>query len=247
MLKKSFSCSYRRLNKKYSRASALLCALLLLPIAAQATSIELPQLHIQAKGEVTAEPDMAMVSIAVNITEKTAQAAKKASDEAISLLLTRLENMHVARADIQTANLQLQPKYQYGPESEPKVIGYQALRDVLLTVRDLSQLNSILDGALTDGLNLVNNIRLTSSKQAELKQQATLAAIENAKQQAALIATGFNLQVDSVWQISYQPASTRPPELLRMATSAGIDTSYQDSQITVQDSLEVTFKLRPKP
>lgn len=225
--------------------ASIVSAMAALSPFALADTPSFPHLETVGVGEVTVQPDMATINVAVSLDRTTAQAAKKASDDAIAALLGRLEGMGIARKDIESANLSLQPQYSYPKNGEPKLTGYRATRNVSVTVRELASLNDILDGALADGLNRVNTISFSSSKEDEYKEQARMAAIADAKAKAASLAKGFGEPLGGVWQISYMTESPVRPIMMRMAAEAVSNTnaSYQDAEITIRDQVEVIYAL----
>lgn len=231
--------------KKHLIASLVGATLALTSPILMAATPDFPHLETVGVGEVVAQPDTAMVDVAVSLTRTTAQAAKQASDDAVAALLARLEKMGVARNDIDSANLDLQPQYSYPKNSEPKLTGYRANRTVTITVNALPTLNKILDGALADGLNRVNNIRFTSSKEAELKEQARMAAIADAKAKAESLAKGFGESLAGIWEIRYVSTAPVRPVMLRMAAEAVSDVgaSYENAEITIRDQVEVVYAL----
>ncbi|PKF51673.1 oxidative stress defense protein [Enterovibrio nigricans] len=229
--------------KKHLIATLFSATLALSPLASAATP-DFPHLETVGVGEVVATPDTATINIAVSLKRTSSKAAKQASDDAIVALLTRLEHMGLSKKDVESANLSLQPQYSYPKNGEPKLTGYQANRNVSVTVRDLTHLNTILDGALSDGINRVNNISFSSSKEKALKEQARMAAIADAKEKASSLAKGFGEELAGVWEIRYMADTPSRPVMLRMAAEArNVDASYMDAEITIRDRVEVVFEL----
>lgn len=202
--------------------------------------------HIEVigNGEVSVKPDMATINIAVALTRKTAKEAKQASDKAIASLLLRLKEIGVAENDIQSANISLRAEYIYPKNQSPKLHGYHANRDVVVRVRELNQLNNILDGALADGLNRINGIRLGSSKELQLKAQARSKAIEDAINKAKQLAQGFNQEIAGVWQIQYLNHMPVPGYRMLKSENAGNNLGYVDANINISDSVNVIFRLQ---
>ncbi|CZF83772.1 26 kDa periplasmic immunogenic protein precursor [Grimontia celer] len=229
--------------KKHLIASLVGAAIALSSPFVSAATPDFPHLETIGVGEVVDQPDTATVDVAVSLTRTSAQAAKKASDDAVATLLERLEKMGIARKDIESANLNLQPQYSYPKNSEPKLNGYRATRNVTVTVSDLSRLNRVLDGALADGLNRVNGISFSSSKEAELKEQARMAAIADAKAKAESLAKGFGESLAGVWEIRYMTSTPVRPTMMRMAEASNVAASYNDAEITIRDQVEVVYAL----
>lgn len=211
---------------------------------AAAADVAVPHLETIGSGEVTAQPDMAEFSVAVEETRSTAKEAKQAVDKAVTAFVERLQAKGVDRSDIQSANISLQPQYHYPKDKKPELTGYRASRHITVTVRELDQLNTYLDNALGDGINRINNIQLKVSNEAEYLEQARQAAIKDAMDKAESLAKGFGEKIDGVWRITYQVSHPRPV-MMRMAMDAAPETAatYQDAQITIRDRVEVVFKL----
>ncbi|WP_028022950.1 oxidative stress defense protein [Enterovibrio calviensis] len=229
--------------KKHLIATLLGAAVTLSPFAAIA-SPDFPHLQTVGVGEVIATPDMANIDVAVSLNRTSAQAAKKASDNAIAALVERLQKMGIADKDIDSANLSLQPQYSYPKNSEPKLTGYRATRTVTVTVNDLDNLNRVLDGALADGINRVNGIAFSSSKEAELKEKARMAAIADAQAKAKSLAKGFGETLAGVWEIRYVDQSPIRPVMMRMAEAAAdVSATYKDAEITIRDRVDVVYAL----
>ncbi|PKH55569.1 oxidative stress defense protein [Shewanella sp. Choline-02u-19] len=233
-----------------SSLAALISALVLsASITAPALAADISFAHLETIGtsNILAEADMAEINVEVVIKAETAKAAKVESDIAVAKFIERLEKAGVSSKLIQSANINLQPQYHYEKDQPNKLIGYSASRRVTVTVVDLTNLNSILDTALEEGINRINHIALKSSKEAHYLQQARLAAIKDAQHKAAELAQGFGEELDGVWQIRYFDQRPVQPVMMRMnaeSDSYNVPKSYQQGQVTIQDRVEVTYRLK---
>lgn len=209
-------------------------------------NVSVPHLQTTGHGEVTAQPDMAVFSVAVEELRPTAKAAKEAADKAATAFVDRLLKEGLDRSQIQSANINLQPQYHYPKDQEPELKGYRASRYITVTVNSLDKLNTYLDNALGDGINRINNIELKVSNEKEYQDQARQAAVKDAMEKAKSLAEGFGEKLDGVWQINYQTSYPRPV-MMRMAMDAPAmekSMGYQDTQIVIRDQVDVTFKLQ---
>ncbi|WP_415720013.1 oxidative stress defense protein [Photobacterium ganghwense] len=209
-------------------------------------NVSVPHLQTTGHGEVTAQPDMAVFSVAVEELRPTAKAAKEAADKAVTAFVDRLLKEGLDRSQIQSANINLQPQYHYPKDQEPELKGYRASRYITVTVNSLDKLNTYLDNALGDGINRINNIELKVSNEKEYQDQARQAAVKDAMEKAKSLADGFGEKLDGVWQINYQTSYPRPV-MMRMAMDAPAmekSMGYQDTQIVIRDQVDVTFKLQ---
>lgn len=231
--------------KKRIIIATLLTATSLLSPATLANIPDVPHLETFGISEIVTSPDMAEINISVTLNRATAKEAKNASDNAIADLLTRLDKIGIEKKDIESANLSVQPQYSYPKNTSPILTGYQATRNVSITIRDLNNLNTVLDGALTDGLNQINNISFSSSLEAKLKLEARMLAIKDAKSKAASLAQSFDQQIAGVWKIRYMNQSPVRPLMMRMSSDTNsINASYSDAKITIFDRVEVIFTIK---
>lgn len=231
------------MKKQWLPVTVLLVSPLLgvsLPLAAQ----ERPLLETVGVSQIEAEPDMAEVQIAVTVKAATAAKVKQQADKAVVAFIQRLQELGVNKQAISSANLNLTPQYRYPKEQEPQLVGYRASRNVTLNL-SLEQLNPVLDQALQQGMNKVQQIKLKSSKAAELKLKARDEAVADAKRKAKALAKGFNTKLDGIWSICYfeqTPVSTLKVDRMQMMESAS-DQSYQYGSVKFSDRVEVSYKL----
>lgn len=225
--------------------AVVLGASTLVSAGAMAADVSFPHLETTGVGEVSAQPDMAVFSVEVTENRKTAKEAKEAVDKAVAAFNERLKQQGVERGDIESANITLRPEYHYQKDKKPELIGYRASRHITVTVKKLDHLNKYLDGALGDGINTINNIQLKVSNEERFIEQARQAAIKDAIAKAESLASGFDVDLDGIWNISYR-ASVPVPMMMRtmaMDASSNIEASYQDAKIVIRDRVDVVFRL----
>ncbi|MEC4724454.1 oxidative stress defense protein [Shewanella sp. D64] len=228
-------------------ASTFISASLFAAPALQANEADFPHLETVGVSQLIVAADMAEINVEVTIKDKTAKGAKALSDKAVAKFIERLKAAGIAQTDIQSANLNLQPQYHYQKDKPAELTGYNASRQITVTVKELSRLNNILDSALEEGINRINNIALKTSKESEYIAKARQAAIIDAQSKAKSLAQGFGVKIDSVWDIRYFAQHPVQPVMLRMnAASSSFDAAetYQQGQVTFTDRIEVVFKLK---
>lgn len=219
--------------------------------AMTASANELPNgPHIVTSGtaSVDAVPDIATLAIEVNIAAKDAASAKKQADDRVAQYLTFLDQNGVAKKDIRSANLRTQPDYDY-QNGKSILKGYQAVRMVEVTLRELDKLNALLDGALKAGLNEIRSVSLGVAKPEAYKDQARKAAIDDAVRQAQELASGFKGTLGPVYSVRYHVSNYQPSPMVRMmkadAASTTAQESYEQATIQFDDQVDVVFELEP--
>ncbi|MCX8966262.1 oxidative stress defense protein [Erwinia psidii] len=208
--------------------------------------------HIVTSGQASVEaiPDIATLSIEVNVSSGEAAEAKKQADARVAQYFDFLAKNGIEKKDISAANLRTQPEYDYLKDGKSQLKGYRAVRQVQVILRQLDKLNGLLDGALKSGLNEIRSVDLGVSEPARYRDKARQAATEDAIQQAGALAKGFNAKLGPVWSIRYHVANYQPMPVSRMfktadaAPMASAAQTYEQQSIHFDDQVDVVFELQ---
>lgn len=218
-------------------------------MSAQASELpEGPHVVTSGTASVDAVPDIATLSIEVNVAAKDAVTAKKQADERVAQYLTFLELNQISKKDIRSANLRTQPDYDY-QNGKSILKGYRAVRTVEVTLRQLDKLNPLLDGALKAGLNEIRSVSLGVAQPDSYKDKARQAAIKDAIHQAQELAEGFNSKLGPVYSVRYHVSNYQPSPMVRMmkadAAPSNAQETYEQATIQFDDQVDVVFQLEP--
>ncbi|EHG6158834.1 oxidative stress defense protein [Escherichia fergusonii] len=218
-------------------------------MSAQASELpEGPHVVTSGTASVDAVPDIATLSIEVNVAAKDAATAKKQADERVAQYLTFLELNQISKKDIRSANLRTQPDYDY-QNGKSILKGYRAVRTVEVTLRQLDKLNPLLDGALKAGLNEIRSVSLGVAHPDSYKDKARQAAIKDAIHQAQELAEGFNSKLGPVYSVRYHVSNYQPSPMVRMmkadAAPSNAQETYEQATIQFDDQVDVVFQLEP--
>ncbi|BES19326.1 MULTISPECIES: oxidative stress defense protein [Escherichia] len=218
-------------------------------MSAQASELpEGPHVVTSGTASVDAVPDIATLSIEVNVAAKDAATAKKQADERVAQYLTFLELNQISKKDIRSANLRTQPDYDY-QNGKSILKGYRAVRTVEVTLRQLDKLNPLLDGALKAGLNEIRSVSLGVAQPDSYKDKARQAAIKDAIHQAQELAEGFNSKLGPVYSVRYHVSNYQPSPMVRMmkadAAPSNAQETYEQATIQFDDQVDVVFQLEP--
>lgn len=221
-------------------------------VAVPALAIDVPNKpHISTSGRglVEVTPDMAILNIVVELTASKASDAKQQVDQRVARYFDFLQQQGVAKQDIDAANINTQPQYDYSKQSKPILTGYQATRQITVKVRQVDKLNDLLNGALKQGLNEIRSVTPQVSDPARYQQQARDLAIKDAIAQGRALAAGFGDTLGPVWSIDYnaRAVAVRPePRVYGLAKSSADTTeqqTYQKNAISFDDKVNVVFEL----
>ncbi|MEM5774567.1 MAG: SIMPL domain-containing protein, partial [Anaerolineaceae bacterium] len=133
---------------------------------------QIPQLAVNGNGQVYIVPDLAYINIGVHSEADDVQTALSENNTQAQAIRQTLTSMGVADEDIQTTAFNVYPTQQYDPMGQPLGLKYVVDNSVLVTVRDLSNLGSLLDSAVQSGANTINSITFDANDKAAAYTQA---------------------------------------------------------------------------
>lgn len=185
-------------------------------LSAVAADSQTRKLSVSAAGTVTAEPDIAIVSLGVVNEAKTARAALDANTKAMGALIDELVSQGIAKKDLQTSNFSVQPRYVYpkrsndGQQRPPRIVGYTVSNQLTAIVRKLDKLGDVLDKAVSTGSNQIHSLRFSIDKPGPLRDEARKLAVKRAIAKARLLADAAGVTLGPILTMS-ESGGQRPP------------------------------------
>jgi uncharacterized protein YggE len=156
-----------------------------------------PAAGVVTTGDATVKvrPDIAIITVGVTAQAATAADAQSQAAERVARILERAKQLGIADQDTKSAGYSIQPQYAYGPNQAPKITGYQATQQVVLTYRKVDQAGKALDTLVqNDGAtNASLQFALENAKAAQADARAKAVADARAKAQAMADAAGVRL------------------------------------------------------
>jgi uncharacterized protein len=235
----------------------LLAALMLgaatLPAAADAQQASITQtiagtrLDINAVGEVTRVPDVAIISAGVVSRSPTATAALQDAANRMGRVLAALKRAGVADRDIQTSSVNLNAEYRYPENQAPQLVGYTATNTVTVRFRDIRSSGKILDALVGEGANQISGPNLVVDKPEAALDEARAKAIAVGRARADLYARSLGMRVARVVSMSESggyAVPPPPPMPMMMARGERDSTSIQPGEQKLQVNLAMTFELQ---
>lgn len=157
-----------------------------------------------ASGTVEAEPDLAVVQVAVVQRADSANAARQALANNVSRLRTALAANGIADDQLRTVAYFIDEDVEFTDEGERIVHGYVATQAFEIELPNVSRAGPIIDIAVNEGATRVEGVTFTLSddRQRQLRTEALGVAMENARADADAVAAGANLTVTGVHSVS---------------------------------------------
>ena len=223
-----------------------------LPSAASAQQSTITQtiagtrLDINATGEVSRVPDVAVISAGVVSRSTTASGALQDTANRMQRVLAALRRAGVQDRDIQTSNVNLNPEYKYENNQAPQLVGYTATNNVSIRFRDIRSSGAILDALVAQGANQINGPSLTVDKPDAALDEARMKAIAAGRARAELYARSLGMRVVRVVSINESGGGYPPPPMPMYARAQAADakTEIEPGEQKLQVSLAMTFELQ---
>ena len=234
--------------------ATLLVGAAILPSAAAAQQATITQtvtgtrLDVNASGEVTRVPDLAIISAGVVTKATTAGSALQQAATRMQRVRAALKAAGVEDRDIQTSNISLNPEYRYVNNQPPQLTGYSASNTVTVRFRDIANSGKILDALVKEGANQLNGPTLTIDKPEAALDEARGRAIAVGRARAELYARSMGMRVVRVVALSESGSSYPVPPPMPMMERAMVgqaaDSKIDPGEQKLQVNLAMTFELQ---
>lgn len=201
-------------------------------------------LVVTGSGSASGAPDRANIEIGVEITSDTVTDAFAEANSTIDDIINALVDLGIARADIQTTGLNIYTQQQLmGPDATEPSTQYNVSNRVRVLVRDISQVEDVINASVENGANNIFGLNFTLSDPTELMRQARTGAVANAQANAQHLAELLGVSLGSVIKVTeFQGAGIGPvPEAAgnMMADSARIESG----QLSISLQVELTYSI----
>lgn len=200
---------------------------------------------VSGTGRVAVQPDVADLRLGVTVAKPTVEAARGEAAATMDAILRAVDGAGVARADVRTAMLSVQPRYDYRDGRAAVLTGYEIANVVEVSVRDLSALGDVIDATLTAGATSMDalSFRLADPRPAE--REARRQAMAEARARADVLAEAAGVTVQGVSDI-VEGQPVRPPgpvaKAQRMALAADAGTPVEAGTLEVAVTVSVTYR-----
>lgn len=205
------------------------------------------RLDIDATGEVTRVPDLAIITAGVTTRSATATAAMQETAAKMARVRSALKAAGIADRDIQTSNVSLNPEYRYADNQPPQLTGYNATNQLTVRFHDLAQTGKILDALVREGANQIDGPNLTIDQPDQALDEARAKAVAVGRARADLYARSLGLRVVRIVSVSESQRSVPIQPLMRMAVAAPAPpapTNIEPGEQKLQVTLSMTFELQ---
>jgi uncharacterized protein YggE len=165
-----------------------------------------PKLTVQGTGNASATPDLLTVSVAVNVTDPSAQASLVDDNSRAGAVTAALKQGGVAEKDIQTSNVSIQPNFNLAGN----ITGYAMTNTLTAKLRNFSTAGSVIDAVTAAAGNAARIDSLTFSIEDPRKVEDTARtdAVNQAVSHARSMAQAAGERLGPVCSLSDETSPT---------------------------------------
>lgn len=198
---------------------------------------------VVGEGRVVAAPDVARAVFGVERIEPSLGQALASASARMNQVIDRLVQLGIARDDIQTIRFSVEPLYDGRGESIV-LRGFRVSNAVAATIRAVGSVGTIIDEAVAAGATRVEGVSFQTSRLGELKDQARVLAMANARAKAEQLAGLAGVPLGRVLSIEESDASGGPIERVAV-TAAAPDraTPVEPGQLEIRTVVRVVWAL----
>ena len=204
------------------RLISLVLFIFLLPMG----FVQAGTITVTGQGSVSAEPDMATISMGVGHNAKTAQEAMDVVGQKINAMLVSLKESGVEAKDVQTSQISLYPMWS-DPErnNQTNVIGFSSNVTLSVILRDLDMVGTVLAEVVRVGGNNFHGVNLGLQDTSGLEADARALAVKDALAKAGQLADAAGVDILGIVSISEGGSQSFPSA--RMAEYAMASDAMQ--------------------
>ena len=221
------------------------------PFAALADDEQAATMSLTGRAEVSAPPDMAVISSGVVTEAKTAREALTANNAAMAEVIAALKQAGIAEKDLQTAGFSVEPQYLYPPQQSdgrrdpPRIVGYRVSNSLSVKVRDLARLGEVLDRSVSLGANQVSGIAFSVEDDTALMDEARMQAMADAARKARLYADAAGVELKRIVSISEtdRPGPPQPFMARALRMEAADTVPVEAGELALSVEVNVTWEI----
>jgi uncharacterized protein YggE len=168
-------------------------------------------ISVTGHAEVKARPDRVSISFAVETVAGRAGDAAAENAKRSAAVVDAVKRLLGGEDVVGTANYAVEPRYEQpkpGEPREPRITGYVARNEVVVTSGRVDQVGTLIDAATGAGANRIGALQFGFAKREELARRAIEQAGTEARAQADSLARGLGVKVKAL--VSASTSSPMP-------------------------------------
>ena len=195
---------------------------------------------------VAVSPDMATVSVGVEVDAPTADRALKLNSARMREVFSTLQELGIQPANIQTSQFSVHHQWSArssSSNSPPKITSFAATNVVTIRVKALDKLGSVLDSLTKSGANRIHGVSFGITKPKPHLDKARILAVGEAQRKAELYAGAAGVALGSIMSINEGAGVNRPAfEMQAMALRDSAPIAEGELSLSAEVTLQYAIE-----
>jgi uncharacterized protein YggE len=208
---------------------------------------------IQTAGTATVKvkPDSARVFFGVQTLARTVKAAREENSQKVQKFMEAVLALKVPDLKMKTTNLNVEVVQSHSADAArlPEIVGYRVTNTFSVLVKDQDAVrlganaSRVLDAALENGANVVEQIVFFKEDEANIRRDALARAVEEALANARALASGAHVRVLDTFRLEGQPEFTSGPGQCGLTNTVVVGRAAAGETPVIAGDLEVTCRV----
>lgn len=202
-----------------------------------------PGIVVTGEAKLSYKPDVAYLTLGTVEQAATAATAQAQLATRMAKLFAAAKQLGIQDKDIANGGYSLTPLYAYSQDKAPKITGYQAQQQAVVTLRDVSAVGKTLDALVRDDAATTASLQFALSAGKDPMLDARARAIQDAKDKASAMANAAGVRLGaaiSITEVTPQsPMRNFGMDYAKPAAMAPSQVPTGDVELTVQ--MQVQF------
>lgn len=213
------------------------------------------RMSLTGQGEVKVMPDRVLLNYRVSALKPTPDEARTEVEKTVTAFSNAVKELKLDQHSFVADDITIVPRYEY-KESKQILLGYEAARNVQIKLKDFALISKVTDMAMASGINQIAGFVYQVSDPDKYKNEAAQKAIASVKEQANMLAKGFELNLESPCSITYNAYGGVTPVYRNAmvmsaaradaAASNGVEATYSPEPVEVRASVSVEYAFKDK-
>ncbi|WP_177505744.1 SIMPL domain-containing protein [Anaerosinus sp.] len=228
---------------------SILCMFHVITYANENNSLTINTITVEGNSEMSIAPNQATIQIGITTSANDAGEAETKNNQIANQIQKALEYIGTNKKEIKTTQYNFYPIYNNQENNHHEIIAYTVSNTLSITSSDLSKVGTIIDVGVKNGATNINSINFTVKDNDNIKNTALVAAIENAKAKADIIAKTINKKIVNVVAVKensvyFQPSTISRYALMKNESSDSTAPSINPDNIKVNANVEIIFEIQ---
>jgi uncharacterized protein YggE len=200
---------------------------------------------VNGTGRISVAPDIARIFIGVETTSEEASTAVQDNNGKAAQIMETLEGLGIAPEDIQTTNFSIYPREERDSDGNITQVTYVVQNTVNVTIRDLDQVGSVLDGVVQSGANSISGIQFDLADRSPANENGLEAAVLDARSQAGILAGAAEVELGQVLTInSFNSSPIVPIQRVALEFAGPADVPVSPGEIVITVDITMVFEIQ---